>query len=404
MNILDFLMASQGRSSVDPQALSVWNAPNPQQTADQLYQDQQRASAEHPDPSGQNPLPADIEQILYGGQGGPVQAQPVPVVPQAQALPEAVPGADQGAGADVGVQGSRLHRGLLGGTFGVGHTGGNIIGALADAFLAQGGRPLQYAPRLQQRRESETLQGFADDPMAAVSRYMAINPDNGLEAGNNILQTQARAATERRLARAAQDDYDNNTSLRVGGMIQSIRRTPDGRDNPNAASLWPRVRAEALRYAQGRGLDLSSSLPESYDPTALDIFVGQGMTPNEQIDNTENRRYNDARLADADANRQGIQSYRSQTIEERRRDRAERREGRITTTARRYLSPQEVAAAGYRPGTIVQRDNSGRDFVTQTPPRGRSRTFGGRPNEGQTRPTRDGTGTERFTGGRWVRQ
>lgn len=164
----------------------------------------------------------------------------------------------------------------------------NWLGIIGDAFLAQGGRPAVYAPRLKQQRMAEAMEGFTQDPRRAAEALNHV--DTAAAAGfwdrsqDNARQTGVSDAQ----LRVHQDRYDQNTLTRAGGMIGAIN---DG----NRAEMTGQLRS----YVEGRNYPV----PEGMDwnnPDHLEM-LRMGAFPVKDQENLESReRYQGERLEDYD--------------------------------------------------------------------------------------------------------
>lgn len=187
-------------------------------------------------------------------QGGPVD----PNAPAQAAAPTPVPGPDsQAVPPDVVASGTKLptsayHQGVLHGAFGVGHTGGNILGMLGDAFLTQAGHAPQYAPRLQQARAAEALQNYSTSPEDALNLYTQVNPEGALrQYGIKRDDDRQQAASDSVIA-----DNTQNRGLKTRGVVGAMI---------NAANekTFPAMIKRAQAYLSANGSD--EVLPDNLD-------------------------------------------------------------------------------------------------------------------------------------------
>jgi hypothetical protein len=217
-------------------------------------------------PQGQPTPPTSLQAMLQP------QSQPPAVLPNAQ--PTSVPGsAPDPVQPDIAVSNRHidpmtLHQGLLGGMFAGGHTGGNILGLLGDAFLTQAGKAPQYAPRLQQAREAEALKSFDTDPSGALSNLMQINAPLALNQENVLADNNRQQA-------ASNSVIQDQTLARqlkgrniVAGMIYA--------SNPGT---WPAFKAKIKREAERHGLD-PADVPD--DMAEAKAWAGGSIPADEQ--------------------------------------------------------------------------------------------------------------------------
>jgi hypothetical protein len=187
-------------------------------------------------------------------QGGP---QPDPNAPAQAPAPVAPAQDSQAVPADIVASGTRLpasqyHTGLLHGSFGVGHTGGNILGMLGDAFLTQAGRAPQYAPRLMQAREAEALQNYGSNPDDALKLYSQVNPIDALrQYGIRRDDDRQQSAADSVIA-----DQKQNRELKTRGVVGAMI-------NASNEKTFPDMIKRAQAYASANGLD--ETLPSDLD-------------------------------------------------------------------------------------------------------------------------------------------
>lgn len=137
--------------------------------------------------------------------------------------------------------------------------GHNLLGILGDAFLAQAGRPLQYAPRVQQAREAEALQNLTSNPDQAIHRLASVNAPVALQLYNSHSDDARQQAIADAQVRAAGDVHQQIGYARLGSILSTA--------NPQNYS---RVRDIANTVAQQYGIDMPVDLPQTYDEKALD--------------------------------------------------------------------------------------------------------------------------------------
>lgn len=259
--------------------------------------------------------------LLPQGQDGAAPGLPVP--PGATPPPPAAPLNNQNlptdpsaAGPDIVIGGqpidpAKVRSGILGGTFGVGRTGGNILGLLGDAFLTQAGRDPQYAPRLQQAREAEALQNYQSDPTGALDKFLAVNPEKALGAINTNQDNQRADKATNAILRDKDQGYEDAIRSRASSMLYSANE-----------KTWPAVRAQALAYAKSKGIELD--IPETWEGAQQ---WAQSDVP------VKDRMSNDATAA-----------YRAATLDQRARDSAAREA---------YYKSNVAERRGYHEGVIA---------------------------------------------------
>lgn len=206
-------------------------------------------------------------------------------------------------GPDITVNGpqSQYRTGILSGKSGdkgifrPGSLGGNILGALGDAFLVQGGAAPQYAPRLKALREAEALKGFQADPQNAIAQLTQVDPASGLKLYDTVNDNQFRDKAFDLKKRADDLDYQNSTDSRALALLSSA-----------TADTYPQILNWVKRYYSTRGVQPSFDLPETYDEAKIKALTMSGIPVDKQAD-----------LADRAANRAALTSYRNVVTKQR---------------------------------------------------------------------------------------
>lgn len=280
-----------------------------------------------PDPSQSQGIPSilsgDQSMMAASPQAPAVQPTPGPIPPGIQSLPPpdsqavpaqppaapatAVPTADDPpdivATAPHTLPASKYKRGLLGGWFGVGHTGGNILGLLGDAFLAQAHDPAQYAPRLQQLRESEALQNYSSDPMQALQQYSQVNPQGALPAYNQLLDNNRQQALAANTIQTGNQQRQDLADKRGYALLGAA-----------TADNYPQVKAQYEKYYAGKGMEPPVDLPGTFDGAKLKALQMAGIPAPDQAKNAEATRYHDEIAATRAAQIAGLQGYRTDRL------------------------------------------------------------------------------------------
>jgi hypothetical protein len=233
---------------------------------------------------------------LLGNTGGMGQPQAAPQEPEQPDI--VVPGND--------LPRPKRRLGLVhGGTFQMGRTGGNILGLLGDAFRAQAGLDPAYAPRLQQARDSEALENYSSDPLAALQQLTMTNPGAALPAFNQYYDNQRQdKATNSLIADRTDAREDSARNAAASILYASNEKT------------FPAALARAKAFAERRGVD-TSDFPSTFEDAKS---WGRGSVPVDKQENldalTEYRTSETARKAAADAARD---RYYNSNVGERRR-------------------------------------------------------------------------------------
>lgn len=167
------------------------------------------------------------------------------------------------------VEQDRRHRGVAG-------VSRDILGTLGDFLLTRLGLPAMYGPAQQNRRESAAMQGFEQDPMSAINRLESINPEAGRRLREQHIDNTRIAAGQDATNEARNSRIElarQETDRRIRGYASSMLGSMSGWDEDRRRQNYPQMRAQVLRAAERQGLDLSSELPETYDPVSLDAFI-----------------------------------------------------------------------------------------------------------------------------------
>lgn len=277
----------------------------------------------------------------------------------------------------------------------------DILGAVGDAFLRQGGGQAVYAPRHQMESEANAMRGFVDNPMAAMERLNRENPT---------------------AARAFYDSVQDNR--RLDGVAARQEEDSVGRRQASAdtiaasmfrhatAETWPRIREQAMRLYAARGLQPSLPIPEAFDENAIGTLVDSTITPHQANMEDETQSWHGA-LRDMSAANLGMRGRalaQNQNQFDRREARTEEEFGQMM---------------GYRNDTLEERRDNHRawlDYNLRYPSRSRRGMVGGAssigrpvpspsptaPTTGQIRRRRDANGrvvqTQVFRNGQWVNQ
>lgn len=194
-----------------------------------------------------NPLLLPQIAALLGGQQG------------LASLPNTPPSPVDPGQPDIQVNNTSLpdptrRLGLVhGGTFQIGHTGGNILGLIGDALRGQAGLDPMYAPRVQTARDAEALQNFSTDPLAALQKLTMTNPGAALPAFNQYYDNQRADKATNTAVRDKDAEYEDKANDAVGAMLYGANE-----------KTFPQVLARAKAFAARRGIDVSE-LPGTWD-------------------------------------------------------------------------------------------------------------------------------------------
>lgn len=193
---------------------------------------------------------------------------------------------------------------------GVGGVAQDIVGFLGDFLLTKLGMPAMYGPGQARKKMANAMEGFDQDPLAAINRVTQVDPASGAKLRDQFIDNERLAAqnastAESRAARLelAQTAQNDKTRGRASAMLGTMAQWDDDKRKNNYGAM----RDQILRYSKANGLDLEGELPTGYDPVALDAFVDASVPvgmqrsqrlASERADTT--REQGEARLAQGD--------------------------------------------------------------------------------------------------------
>jgi hypothetical protein len=234
----------------------------------------------------------DFLHALLGGMSDQSQAPANPASPTGfsplaapAAAPPVAPSPTEMPDQTVQPQHDRLRQGLLHGIFGLGKTGGNILGTIGDAFLVQGGAKPLYKERLQSQQESDALEGLTDDPASAVSRLARVNPEAAVNLYNTWQDNSRLDHSQAIATRDANQKYIDTIVGRASSMVGAVTNSK----NPEAA--WPTVRDQMRSYFQARGIEPPFPIPDKYDPDALNNIRYYSVPSKTQVQEENDESY-----------------------------------------------------------------------------------------------------------------
>lgn len=234
---------------------------------------------------------------------GQTEAEPVPVDPE----------------DEIAIESSRLEQpkniGLFKkGPFALGNTGANVLGALGDALL---GKPV-YQNKVDRMNMVDALENYRTDPETAVDKVIAVNPEFGIELQNKrALASEMRAVRDAQVL-AARQKYEDNVHGTVTRLMGAATK-----------ETWPAMRAQVLRYYQGKGVEPPFDIPEKFDEAAVRQLRLSGVPTKDQYDD------------------EGMAEYRDDQIGVRRESNSIRRslgESRLEETGRHNRTMEGVAS------------------------------------------------------------
>lgn len=247
---------------------------------------------------GQAPIP---DSLPAGAEGMPQVAQaPVPIEGPNEMVVQDNPYRQQ------------LREGFFkGGPFATGKLGGNILGALGDALLAQGGQGPIYAPKLQRARESEAMIDLARDPERAIEQLSQVNPERAADLWDQWQTNQRQQSVADAQIRNADDEYNLTTHDRGINYLGAATE-----------QSYPHVKQLVEKWYADRGVEMPYQLPDTFDPNLLGAIASSGIPMEKQATLEDNREYREAVLGQNATNETG-RNTRARQAESGRNARAE---------------------------------------------------------------------------------
>lgn len=184
------------------------------------------------------------------------------------------------------------------GMFGVKGTLRDLLGMVGDAFLAQsGGKPV-YAPVRQQEKLSDSMAGFVQDPVKAISAMSQVDPEAAFKLyqewqANNYkndmvdLRKNANTVDSNTADDKRYDQYSKLFSQYMGAA------TPD---------TYERIKPLLETFKQRGGLGEDFEIPDAFDPSLSRTYQYGGMPSTNQVTTTQRDRQLNISQQNADAN------------------------------------------------------------------------------------------------------
>lgn len=232
--------------------------------------------------------------------------------------------------------------------------GKDILGFLGDFLLTRLKMEPRYQPAKQRKQLDFALQGFDQDPEAALSRVSKVDPkyaralrDQMID--NKRLENEAADREEaRRLSNLVQQSVLEDRMRKTGaGMLTALSKMPE----KERAQKYPLIRQRLTDYGNQYGIDVSSELPEQYDPAFIGTFIGGSVSPAAQE----------------------TQDYREASLEERRQARINRPgpAPKAPTNVQTYTDESGHKVTVRSDGTIIKSPTKVRENTNTTndPPR-----------------------------------
>ena len=216
----------------------------------------------------------------------------------------------------------------------------DFLGQLGDALLTANGEDPLYANAKRKNEMDFAMRGFADDPMGAIKRVSAIDPQAGRALQNDYMknmQDQQKALLEQR----------NDTMDLRGKVLGQIGAFMNGSNE----ATWGPMRMKALEMAKRNGFDLGDFIPEAYSEDAKTSFVNSTMKPKDIFDMENDRWYKQERLNDYDmAEQRQIRNTDSQI----NRRNVQNEMDRVNSYRQVANTGSQIASRAVRDGVAVQ--------------------------------------------------
>jgi hypothetical protein len=155
----------------------------------------------------------------------------------------------------------------------------DVLGTLGDFLLTRLHMKPMYAPSQDNRRLNEAMEGYNQDPQAAIDRVSDVDFNTGARLRQQYVTDQLSAAQKASLEqyRNSQEAYKNGLqTMRNRNIAGAMLNTIDPQD-PKAAQMYSAARQRILAAYGSSDDQLGTLLPENYDPDAIDQFTGGSM-------------------------------------------------------------------------------------------------------------------------------
>jgi len=172
--------------------------------------------------------------------------------------------------AQASIQNNPQHKGM----FGVKGTLRDVLGLVGDSLLMGGGGKAMYQPARQREKESDALQGFTQNPQAAIERTIAAGGDpTPLIKAYQLQQVQQQ---EVKAAIAKQEVAAVERRIKGGQVLSQFL------GGINSGEAWNKLRPVAEKMAKAYGLD-PEDVPVDYDPDTFRALRLSGASVSQQL-------------------------------------------------------------------------------------------------------------------------
>ena len=175
------------------------------------------------------------------------------------------------------------------------HIWQDVLGAIGDAMLAQGGSPAQYAPFKDKRDIGDAMQGFDKDPVGTIKQVSKLDPALGERMLNNYQEGEIRkdAQAYADMAKKRDDElarlkYEDGVYKDTYAMLR----------NPNIAQSYGKVLPQMKKYLTDHGVDAEKlGLPDTYDPDIVNSLLATTRRAMDEERLAAQERYRDEMIA-----------------------------------------------------------------------------------------------------------
>jgi hypothetical protein len=176
--------------------------------------------------------------------------------------------------------------------FGEGGSVSEILGKIGDALLLANGLPMYHKQEMDRRAVAEAMQGFTEDPLAAIERLAQKQPELAQKYYNDYLDSQAKSAT----AAEAKRGHDITERDNVFDRDMKLNETIGGLLNRANADNYTLIRDRAKALAKAYNSTIADTLPENWDERSVRDWAISSMPVKDQ----ENINYRNDRLSQFD--------------------------------------------------------------------------------------------------------
>jgi hypothetical protein len=214
------------------------------------------------------PMQGDPTFSLLGGYGLPSvdESGATPSMPHMQPQAPAQPA----VGPSMEIEGWKPHH-------------RTTLGFLADAVLmGLGSRVAPFAKKVNDQNMQEAMEGFTQDPEHTIQRIAKINPKMALELQERYTDNTRMNGNLERQNAVFDMKKEDVVFNRVAGMMGAANE-----------KTWPKMRQVATAIGNKYGVDVSSYIPETYDPESVEFIRNGAVKPIDKMKLDETTDYHD---------------------------------------------------------------------------------------------------------------